>query len=471
MPGVAAGSDKMKQKLWGGRFTGKTDETFAEFNRSFDFDIRLFAADIRASIAHGRAIQNAGIITAKEFEKIRKSLVKLSEQASRSNDFFNDEEAEDVHSFIESRLVADIGAIGKKLHSGRSRNDQVATAFRLWLRDRVDEIDGFLRGVQQAIVAAAERHRDAVIPGYTHLQRAQPVLWAHWCLAYFEMFRRDRDRLADCRKRINILPLGSGALAGSGLAVDREAVAKELGFNGVTNNSLDGVSDRDFAIEFVSCCSLLMVHLSRMSEDLILYCSTEFGFVELSDAVSSGSSLMPQKKNPDALELLRGKAGRVFGHQASLLATLKGLPLAYNKDMQEDKEAVFDTVDTVSISLKVASIVLDNLKLNESQTEVAASTGYMNATDLADYLVKKGVPFREAHEVVGKAVVSGIKQNRELHEMDLSELRSFSKKIDKDVFGALKLSATLAAKNTTGGTSPKQVAKAMKDAKRYLASK
>jgi len=458
----------MKQNLWGGRFTGKTDETFAEFNRSFDFDLRLFAADIRASIAHARAIQNAGILTAKEFEKIRKALTKLSDQASRGNDFFNDDEVEDVHSFIESRLVADIGDLGKKLHTGRSRNDQVATAFRLWLRERVDEIDVLVRNVQQAIVDAAERHNDAVLPGYTHLQRAQPVLWAHWCLAYFEMLRRDRERLADARKRINILPLGSGALAGSGFAVDRESVAKELGFDGVTNNSLDGVSDRDFAVEFVSCCSLLMVHLSRLAEDLILYCSTEFGFVELSDSVSSGSSLMPQKKNPDALELLRGKAGRVFGHQASLLAMLKGLPLAYNKDMQEDKEAVFDTVDTVSISLKVASIVLNNLKLNESRTAAAASTGYLNATELADYLVKKGVPFREAHEIVGKAVVSGISQKRELHEMDLSELRSFSKKIDKDVFKSLDMQATLSAKNVTGGTSPKQVAKAIKNAKRYL---
>ena len=468
MRDAAAGSNTMKQNLWGGRFTGKTDETFAEFNRSFDFDLRLFAADIRASIAHARAIQNAGILTAKEFEKIRKALTKLSDQASRGNDFFNDDEVEDVHSFIESRLVADIGDLGKKLHTGRSRNDQVATAFRLWLRGRVDEIDVLVRNVQQAIVEAAERHNDAVLPGYTHLQRAQPVLWAHWCLAYFEMLRRDRERLADARKRINILPLGSGALAGSGFAVDRESVAKELGFDGVTNNSLDGVSDRDFAVEFVSCCSLMMVHLSRLAEDLILYCSTEFGFVELSDSVSSGSSLMPQKKNPDALELLRGKAGRVFGHQASLLAMLKGLPLAYNKDMQEDKEAVFDTVDTVSISLKVAAIVLDNLKLNESRTSAAASTGYLNATELADYLVKKGVPFREAHEIVGKAVVSGISQKRELHEMDLSELRSFSKKIDKDVFKSLEMQATLSAKNVTGGTSPKQVAKAIKNAKRYL---
>ena len=468
MRDAAAGSNTMKQNLWGGRFTGKTDETFAEFNRSFDFDLRLFAADIRASIAHARAIQNAGILTAKEFEKIRKALTKLSDQASRGNDFFNDDEVEDVHSFIESRLVADIGDLGKKLHTGRSRNDQVATAFRLWLRGRVDEIDVLVRNVQQAIVDAAERHNDAVLPGYTHLQRAQPVLWAHWCLAYFEMLRRDRERLADARKRINILPLGSGALAGSGFDVDRESAAKELGFDGVTNNSLDGVSDRDFAVEFVSCCSLLMVHLSRLAEDLILYCSTEFGFVELSDSVSSGSSLMPQKKNPDALELLRGKAGRVFGHQASLLAMLKGLPLAYNKDMQEDKEAVFDTVDTVSISLKVAAIVLDNLKLNESRTSAAASTGYLNATELADYLVKKGVPFREAHEIVGKAVVSGISQKRELHEMDLSELRSFSKKIDKDVFKSLDMQATLSAKNVTGGTSPKQVAKAIKNAKRYL---
>jgi argininosuccinate lyase len=322
--------------------------------------------------------------------------------------------------------------------------------------------------VQAALIAAAERHQTAVIPGYTHLQRAQPVLWAHWCLAYFEMLERDRDRLADARKRINIMPLGSGALAGTGYPIDREAVASGLGFDGVSHNSLDGVSDRDFAMEFVGCTAFVMVHLSRLAEDLILYCSTEFGLVELSDAVSSGSSLMPQKKNPDALELLRGKSGRVFGHHAALLATMKGLPLAYNKDMQEDKEAVFDTVDTVDICLRVAAVVLDNLIVNETHARDAASTGYLNATELADHLVRKGVPFREAHDVVGKSVLYAIGQQKELHDLSLGELRRFSKKIDNDVFDALSLDKTLAAKDTIGGTSPKRVRQAIKDAKRSL---
>ena len=311
---------------------------------------------------------DAGVLSDKEFDKISSGLKKLAAVASRDEHFFDDNEAEDVHSFIESKLVGLIGDVGKKLHTGRSRNDQVATAFRLWLRDRLDEIDELIRAAQNALVGAAERHKNAVLPGYTHLQRAQPVLWPHWCLAYFEMFVRDRERLADARKRMNVLPLGSGALAGSGFDIDRSAVAKALSFENVTRNSLDGVSDRDFAVEFTGCASLIMVHLSRIAEDLILYCSSEFGFVSLSDAVSSGSSLMPQKKNPDALELLRGKAGRVFGHQMSLLAMLKGLPLAYNKDMQEDKEAIFDTVDTIAICLKTASIVLDNLTVNESRT-------------------------------------------------------------------------------------------------------
>ena len=461
----------MTKNLWGGRFTSKPDKTFAEFNNSFNFDLRLFDADIRASLAHAAAIRDAGVLTNTELEKINRGLKRLAVNASRDNNFFDDTDAEDVHSFIETKLVEMIGNIGKKIHTGRSRNDQVATAFRLWLRDRMDDIDDLARGVQSALVDAAERHNNGVLPGYTHLQRAQPVLWAHWCLAYFEMLVRDRDRLADTRKRANILPLGSGALAGSGFNVDRIAVAKALGFEGVTQNSLDGVSDRDFAVEFTGCCSLIMVHLSRLAEDLILYCSTEFGFVELADSVSSGSSLMPQKKNPDALELLRGKAGRVFGNQMSLLTMLKGLPLAYNKDMQEDKEAVFDTVDTVCISLKAAAIVLDNLTVKESRTKEAASSGYLNATELADYLVRKNVPFREAHEAVGKAVLSAIEQNKELDELSLTDLKKFSAKFEKDVFDSLSLKETLASKDVIGGTSPARVKEALKAAKKYLKNK
>ena len=461
----------MAKNLWGGRFKGEPDKTFVEFNRSFDFDIRLFDADIRASLAHAEAIRDAGVLTNAEFAKIERGLKKLAKQAAASASFFDDSGAEDVHSFIEGRLVELIGDSGKKLHTGRSRNDQVATALRLWLRARVDAIDIALKDAQRAILDAAERHADAVMPGYTHLQRAQPILWAHWCLAYFEMLARDRERLADARKRINVLPLGSGALAGTGFAIDRAAVAKKLGFDSISKNSLDGVSDRDFAIEFTSCCSLIMVHISRLAEDLILYCSAEFGFVELSDAVSSGSSLMPQKKNPDALELIRGKSGRVFGHNAGLLAVMKGLPLAYNKDLQEDKEAVFDSADTVDICLRTAAIVLDNLRVNESRTRQAAAKGYLNATELADYLVKKGVPFREAHEIVGKAVLFAIENNRELNKLDLSDLQQFSKKIDRDVFDALDLNSALAAKDVVGGTASRRVRSAVKAARRSLAKK
>ena len=339
------------------------------------------------------ALGRSDILTPDESQTITAALTKMLDEATEST-YFEGSDAEDVHSFIEGKLIALTGDVGRKLHTGRSRNDQVATALRLWLREEIDGIDGLVRDLQSALVDLAAKYQTAVLPGYTHLQRAQPVLWAHWCLAYFEMLRRDRDRLGDARKRVNILPLGSAALAGTSFSIDRNTVAEELGFDGVSANSIDAVSDRDFAVEFAAACSLIMVHLSRLAEDLILYCSTEFGFVELSDAVSSGSSLMPQKKNPDALELIRGKAGRVFGHQMALLTTLKGLPLAYNKDMQEDKEAVFDTADTVSMSLRAASMVLSNVSVNESRMREAAMNGFLNATELADYLVKKGVPFR-----------------------------------------------------------------------------
>ena len=373
-----------------------------------------------------------------------------------------------MHSLIEAKLIEKIGDAGRKLHTGRSRNDQVATAFRLWVRYEIESTILHIRDVQQALVDLAERHKDAVIPGYTHLQRAQPVLFAHWCLAYFEMLKRDRERLLDAHKRVNVLPLGSGALAGTGFPINREAVAAELGFQSISRNSLDAVSDRDFAVEFVAACSLLMVHLSRLAEDLILYCSQEFGLVTLSDAVSSGSSLMPQKKNPDALELLRGKAGRVFGHNVGLLTMLKGLPLAYNKDMQEDKEAVFDTADNVNISLRAAKIVLDNATLNETRARESATTGYLNATELADHLVKKGVPFRTAHETVGKAVLHAIDQGKELHELSVDELKAFYPDIDDTVAASLSLDSTLNAKAVYGGTSPERVAEALAAAHEYL---
>lgn len=453
--------------LWGGRFTEKPHETFAEFNDSFSFDRRLFAADVRCSIAHARGLERAGLLTAEEADAVTGGLTQLLTDSAIDRDFFN-AGAEDVHSFIESKLIEAIGDAGRKLHTGRSRNDQVATALRLWLREEIGEIDGLVRDLQGAMLDIAEGFREAVIPGYTHLQRAQPVLFAHWCLAYFEMLKRDRERLGDVFERVNVMPLGSGALAGTGFPIDRESVAAELGFTAVSANSLDAVSDRDFAIEFAGACSLLMMHLSRLAEDLILYCSTEFGFIKLGDSVSSGSSLMPQKKNPDALELLRGKAGRVFGRHAGLLATLKGLPLAYNKDMQEDKEAVFDCVDTVKISLRAAAIVVENAVVDEERARIAGTSGYLNATELADYLVKKGMPFRTAHDAVGKLVLLGMDQGKELDQLTLEDMRGVTNEIGDDVFEALGLDATLASKSAIGGTSPDRVREALSTARKYL---
>jgi argininosuccinate lyase len=418
-------------------------------------------------MAHARGLNGAGILSDEELDAIVGGLTQLLADAAIDSDFF-DTQAEDVHSFIESKLVEAIGDAGRKLHTGRSRNDQVATAFRLWLREEIENIDGLVRDLQAALLDIAEGFRDSVIPGYTHLQRAQPVLFAHWCLAYFEMLKRDRERLADAYRRVNVMPLGSGALAGTGFPIDRDAVAEELGFGSVTQNSLDGVSDRDFAIEFAGVASILMMHLSRLAEDMILYCSTEFGFIKLSDAVSSGSSLMPQKKNPDALELLRGKSGRVFGHHAALLAMMKGLPLAYNKDMQEDKEALFDCVDTVKISLRAAAIVVENAIVEEDRAREAATKGYLNATELADYLVKKGTPFRTAHEAVGKLVLLGLDQGKELGELSIDEIRTVSAEIDDDVFAALSLDKTLASKSAIGGTSPERVAEALRESRGSL---
>lgn len=457
------------ENLWGGRFTGAANEIFVEFNRSFKFDRRLFSADVRASMAYCDGLFHAGVITRLEAERIKNGLSTILKRADYNRNYFDEIAAEDVHSFIETRLVQLVGDVGKKLHTGRSRNDQVSTAFRLWLREKIAEISRITREAQTALLDSAEKNKDAVLPGYTHLQRAQPVLWAHWCLAYFEMLARDRERLDEVWRRVNVLPLGSAALAGTSVELDREAVARDLGFEGVTANSLDAVSDRDFAIEFVGACALIMVHLSRLAEDLILYASTEFDFIELSDAVSTGSSLMPQKKNPDALELIRGKAGRIFGHQTALLSMMKGLPLAYNKDMQEDKEAVFDTVDTVSVCLQVTKIVLENLRVNRERTRLSATKGYLNATEIADYLVQRNVPFRTAHETVGKIVLYAIGKNKELNELSLEDLQNFSEHFETDIFEALSLEQTLASKNQIGGTAPERVYEALESARESLA--
>ena len=453
------------KKLWGGRFAGKTDPGFAEFNNSFRFDRRLFEADVTASIAYCEALVGAGVLSAEDGNQIRRALEQILEKGSDAA-YFNDSSAEDVHSFVEARLIELTGDLGRRLHTGRSRNDQVATDFRLWLRNTIDDLNTIVRDVQTALLDFAETNRDVVIAGYTHLQRAQPVLLAHWCLAYFEMLARDRERLSEVRARVNVMPLGSAALAGTSFPIDREALARALGFAAVSRNSLDAVSDRDFCVEFLGACSLIMVHLSRLAEDVILYATTEFGIFELGDAIATGSSLMPQKKNPDSMELVRGKAGRVFGDLLALLTTLKGLPLAYNKDMQEDKEAVFDAYDTVTASLRVSATVLRNISVNSERA--SAFTGYMNATELADYLVRKGMPFREAHEVVGKVVMRALELGKELDQLTLAELREFSPLFAEDVHIALSLEQTLSSKSQVGGTAPKVVASALAAARQYL---
>jgi argininosuccinate lyase len=445
--------------MWGGRFTDKTDPGFAAFNNSFRFDRRLFEVDVAASIAYSQALENAKVIGADEGRQIRDAL-----ESILKNGLTDDSQAEDIHSFVEARLVELIGDAGRKLHTGRSRNDQVATDFRLWLRQANDHLDATLRITQTALLDFAETNSEAVIPGYTHLQRAQPVLLAHWCLAYFEMLARDRERLTDARRRVNVMPLGSAALAGTSFPIDREALAKSLGFESVSQNSLDAVSDRDFCVEFLSACSLIMVHLSRLAEDVIIYATTEFGFFELGDAIATGSSLMPQKKNPDSMELVRGKAGRVFGDLLGLLTTLKGLPLAYNKDMQEDKEAVFDALDTVVSSLQVSSTVLANIRVNK-----VALGGYMNATELADYLVRKGMPFREAHDIVGKVVIRAIELKTQIEEISVAELQRFSSLIEADVYEALSLEQTINSKSQTGGTARASVKESLARARHALA--
>ncbi|MBA2503999.1 MAG: argininosuccinate lyase [Pyrinomonadaceae bacterium] len=457
-----------QQKLWGGRFTVAADQEFARFNASFSFDRRLFKADVQASIAHCAGLKEAGVLTAAEARGITEGLEKILVTAESNPNYFDELPVEDVHSFIEARLIELTGDVGRKLHTGRSRNDQVATALRLTLRDEIDALASRVREAQGALLASAERYTDVVIPGYTHLQRAQPVLWAHWCLAYFEMLERDAARLVEVRGRTNILPLGSAALAGTSYAINREHVARSLGFQSVSRNSIDAVSDRDFCIELAGVAALIMMHLSRLAEDLILYATLEFGFIELDDRVATGSSLMPQKKNPDALELVRGKAGRVYGHLTSLLVMMKGLPLAYNKDMQEDKEAIFDAVDTVRDSLQVTAIVLHHTSVREARGREAATHGYLNATELADYLVRRGVAFRTAHETVGRIVLYAAERGRELHKLSLDELLQFNGNIEASVYDALSLEETLRTKSQIGGTSPTRVEEALLAARERL---
>ncbi len=459
-------SDK---KLWSGRFNEPTDAFVEAFTASVEFDRRLSQYDIQGSIAHATMLARQDILTSQERDAILSGLQQIQEQIEQGR-FEWSVALEDVHMNIESALTAAIGDAGKKLHTGRSRNDQVATDVRLWLRAEIAAIRSELLRLQQALLALAEREAETILPGFTHLQTAQPVTFGHHMLAWFEMLQRDRERLADCAKRVNIMPLGAAALAGTTYPIDRHYTAELLGFDRPCENSLDAVSDRDFAIEFSAAAALIMMHLSRFSEELILWSSAQFGFVELSDSFCTGSSIMPQKKNPDVPELVRGKSGRVFGHLMSLLTLMKGQPLAYNKDNQEDKEPLFDTVDNLKGCLKVFADMIPAITCRHADMRAAASKGFATATDLADYLVRKGMAFRDAHEVVGKAVALCVERGCDLADLTLEELRGFSATIGDDVFTVLTLEGSVAARNHFGGTAPEQVRAAIKRARDRLAA-
>ena len=448
----------MSEKLWAGRFTQPTDAFVEEFTASINFDQRMYRYDILGSVTHARMLARQGIISGDEAETIVQGLQGILAEIE-AGDFEFTVAREDIHMNIEARLIEKIGAVGGKLHTARSRNDQVALDVRLYLRDEIDAIAQALGTLQAALLDQAEKNLDVIMPGYTHLQTAQPVLFAHHLLAYFEMLARDTGRLHDLRSRLNHLPLGAGALAGTTFAIDREWVAEQLGFAGVTRNSLDTVSDRDFALEFCSFASILMMHLSRLSEELILWSSADFAFIELSDAFCTGSSIMPQKKNPDVPELVRGKTGRTYGNLISILTLMKSLPLAYNKDMQEDKEPLFDTIDTVRGSLKVFAGMIAEMRVNPEQMRIAAGRGFSTATDIADYLVRKGLPFRNAHEVVGKTVRFCVENEKSIPELTLEEFRQFSADIDGDIFNYVTLEASVNARKATGGTAREAVEK------------
>ena len=442
----------MSSKLWGGRFTQPTDKFVEEFTASIEFDQRLYRYDIQGSKAHAEMLGRQGIIAVDEAGQIIAGLDAILADIEAGNIEFS-VALEDIHMNIEARLIERIGAVGGKLHTGRSRNDQVAVDIRLYLRDEIDTILDYLGKLEQSLILQAQNNLDVIMPGYTHLQTAQPVLYSHHMLAYREMIARDTSRLQDLRKRFNALPLGAGALAGTTFPIDREWVAQQLGFDGVTRNSLDTVSDRDFAIEFCSCAGILMMHLSRLSEELILWSSADFNFIELSDAFCTGSSIMPQKKNPDVPELVRGKTGRVYGNLIALLTLMKSLPLAYNKDMQEDKEPLFDTIDTVKGSLKVFAAMIAEMRVKGDNMRIAAARGFSTATDVADYCVRKGLPFRQAHEVVGKTVRYCVETGKDIPDLTLEEFRSFCELIDKDIYNFVTLEASVNARKATGGTA------------------
>ena len=456
--------NKDQNRLWGGRFTEPTDVFVQRFTASVDFDRRLFQQDIDGSVAHAKMLVKAGILTAAEVSKILDGLESIRQDIT--DDKFEWSVAlEDVHMNIEAALTSRIGDVGKKLHTGRSRNDQVATDIRLYVRGEIDQIAELITRLQSALLGVAEKEASTIMPGFTHLQTAQPVSFGHHMMAWYEMLDRDYARLLDCRKRVNVSPLGAAALAGTTYPIDRYFTAEQLGFDSPTRNSIDSVSDRDFAIELASFASIVMTHLSRFSEELVLWASAQFNFIELPDRFCTGSSIMPQKKNPDVPELVRGKTGRVHGHLVSLLTLMKSQPLAYNKDNQEDKEPLFDLIDTVKDCLFAYSQMMPAVSCNKDEMYAAAQQGYATATDLADYLVKKGMPFRDAHEVVGKSVAFGIEKKKDLAELKLAELQNFSDLITQDVFEVLSLEGSVAARDHIGGTAPIQVLAAVATAK------
>ncbi|PWQ96715.1 argininosuccinate lyase [Leucothrix arctica] len=467
---VETNTKAFENKLWGGRFAEDTDAFVEAFTASITFDQRLANQDIQGSVAHAEMLHKVGILTAQELTDIKEGLESIRVDAEAGNIEWSIA-LEDVHMNIEARLTDRIGIAGKKLHTGRSRNDQIATDIRLWLREQIDFIGTEITRLQQGLVSVAEREAHTILPGFTHLQVAQPITFGHHMMAWYEMLERDFDRLQDCRKRMNVMPLGSAALAGTSYPIDREFTAKLLDFDRPSNNSLDGVSDRDFAIEFTAAASVIMMHLSRFSEELVLWTSAQFDFINLPDRFCTGSSIMPQKKNPDVPELVRGKTGRVYGSLISLMTLMKSQPLAYNKDNQEDKEPLFDTVDTLIGCLRAFADMMPHVETKPESMRRAAMQGFATATDLADYLVVKGMPFRDAHEVVGKAVAFGVESKQDLSEMTLAELQQFSDVITDDVFDVLTLEGSVAARNHIGGTAPEQVLAQAEIAKSALAAR
>jgi argininosuccinate lyase len=454
-------------KLWGGRFTKKTDHLVEEYTASISFDKELAEEDIQGSLAHVNMLGKCGILSAEDVDKIKEGLHRVLGKIRRGEVEYSIAD-EDIHMNIEKMLIEDIGSVGGKLHTGRSRNDQVALDMHLYLRKRVAEFVGLLAKLQEALVKKAKENLDTIIPGYTHLQRAQPILFAHHLMAYVSMFQRDIERLQDSYKRINTLPLGAGALAGTTFPIDRQMVADELGFERIYDNSLDAVSDRDFILEFLFNASCIMMHLSRFCEELVLWSSTEFNFIELDDAFCTGSSIMPQKKNPDVPELVRGKTGRVYGNLLGLLTMLKALPLAYNKDMQEDKEGMFDTVRTLQGALQLFAPMIETMKVNRERMRRAVSEDFSNATDIADYLVGKGLPFRQAHEVIGKTVLYCIQQKKFLLDLTLEEFHQFSSLFEEDIYEVLKPENVVNARNVYGGTATNQVQQAIERAEKAI---